>query len=104
MDTGPSNRILDENGRDGSLTCSLTVSEGGVVNLLGRDPYSKWAETSAVFSDGGALVVASNGPPGAEVSRFDMVKLWIEVQGWLFVGTEDEFKSWLNNRTVGRIR
>lgn len=81
----------------------IAVPADGVVTLHGTDPYSNWAQTQAKFSDGTVIPLARSEPPGVPPLAPAVVKVWVEVDKWVFIGNDNEFAEWIQKRTLGKI-
>lgn len=104
LDVGPAPTILGDYDSANSKEIEISVPTDGIIKLRGRDPYSRWSQTEARFSDGTALPLGGPGPPGSPPPPRNVLRLWIRVGGWLFVGTEEEIDEWgLLPPSVGRV-
>jgi len=103
LDVGKANEVLGDPDTSDARAIEITVPPDGIVKLRGKSPYSIWVETRAKFSNGAVIPKARSEPPGSPSLAPNIVKLWVEIDGWLFVGTDDEFAQWVVDPFPGNV-
>ena len=98
--------LIRENQNDGSPACEipwlprtevcvLNFPASGVIHTQGVSPTTVWHRATARYANGTAIPVP-NRAAGIIVAE-DEVAVWygqgVEGEGWLFVGTSDEFRE-----------
>ena len=81
--------------------CVLEFPVSGVLNIQGESPGKVWHNALARYAGGTSIPVPYN-TPGTDVSR-ETIALWTfgsvqQGEDWLFVGTEDEFRKFKNEK------